>query len=259
MVEPGVARRPDAAPRGTRAAAAVAGALGAGLLVAKAVGTAAGRGSIGGAADTAAIVASCAAALFAVAATAAIFVRPGFATRALSASLVLAVVVDWLPTAPPRLLHLLPLLVAFALMVGRPSRGASRVATGPSGTRRPPGAVTGPREAGRPPGAGQPPGPGQPPGAGQPPGPGRPPAWRVAMGWLALLLHVLVGFPYLVSGLVAPGYGVAGLMGIWIGLLVLLLRLRPTRPLLALLVPPAALAIWNAVIGLGGSLLGWTA
>jgi len=220
MVEPGVARRSDAAPRGTRAAAAVAGALGSGLLVAKAVGTAAGRGGVGEAADAAAIVASCAAALLAVAATAAILLRPRFATRALGASLLFAVVVDWLPTAPPRLLPLLPLLVAFALMVV------------PQSTAATPGAVTVPSEQ------------------------GRPPAWQAAIGWLALLLHVLVGFPYLVSGLVAPGYGVIALMGIWIGLLVLLLRMRSTRPLLALLVPPAALAIWYAVLALGGSLLG---
>jgi hypothetical protein len=87
---------------------------------------------------------------------------------------------------------------------------------------------------------------------------GQPPVWQVATGWLALVLHVLVGYPYLVSGLVAPAYGVAVLIAIWTGLLVLLLRLRSGRPLLALLVPPAALAVWYAVLALGGSLLGWS-
>jgi len=199
----------------------VAAALGSALLVVKAVGTAAGRGVVGEPAEPVAVVAAIAVAALSLGATASVFALHGLAPRLLGGSLVAALVIDYLPTAPPRLLPWLLLLVALALLVVRPPAATAGDRTPAAVARVPPG-------------------------------------WQVAAGWLALVLHVLVGFPYLVSGLVAPGSAVVTLLAIWTGLLVLLLRLRPTRPLLALLVPPAALAIWYAVLALGGALLGWS-
>lgn len=76
---------------------------------------------------------------------------------------------------------------------------------------------------------------------------------------LALTLHLAVGYPYLVSGIVAPAYAVPILYLLWAVLLVLLLDISRTRPLLALLIPPAALALLLAILALGDILLGWTA
>lgn len=78
--------------------------------------------------------------------------------------------------------------------------------------------------------------------------------------WIALGLHVLVGFfPYGASGLVAPLYGLVLLGLIWIALAVVILRWRPRNAWLSLLVPVAAVGIWFAVITLGEAVAGWTA
>ncbi len=144
-------------------------------------------------------------------------------------TLIGAVLVDWLPVAPPRLIHLLPLSVAAGLLlVATP---AASTGTGPEGS----GATTtlaGPPAAGR--------------------------RWA-AIGWVGLALHVAVGVPYLVSGLVAPLYGVLLLWIVWGLLLVVLLRVHAGRPAWALVVPFAALATWYAVLHLGGAALGWQA
>jgi hypothetical protein len=76
-------------------------------------------------------------------------------------------------------------------------------------------------------------------------------------GGLAILLHVAVAWPYLVSGLVAPLYGVLLLWLVWVGYLVLLLRLARRGSPVALIVPPVALLTWSLVLYLGGELLGW--
>ena len=82
----------------------------------------------------------------------------------------------------------------------------------------------------------------------------RPVLWAT----LALALHAVVAFPYLTSCLVAPPYGVAGLWIVWGAFLALILRLLRTRPPLAPLVPPVALAVWFAALSLGEALLGWS-
>ena len=82
----------------------------------------------------------------------------------------------------------------------------------------------------------------------------RPVLWAT----LALALHAAVAFPYLTSGLVAPPYGVLALWIVWGAFLALILQLLRTRAPLALLVPPAALAVWFAALSLGEALLGWS-
>ena len=80
---------------------------------------------------------------------------------------------------------------------------------------------------------------------------------------VGVVLHLAVGvFPYAASGLVVPLWGIAVLYGCWLGLaavLVRLLRGEGRRPMLAPVVPLVALAVWFAVVNLGGVLFGWTA
>jgi hypothetical protein len=80
------------------------------------------------------------------------------------------------------------------------------------------------------------------------------------MGWAGLVGHLLVGgFPYAVSGLVAPPLGVIVLWVVWLVLLVVAIRLLQRRPALVFLAPLSALALWGAVIWGGEALFGWTA
>jgi hypothetical protein len=65
---------------------------------------------------------------------------------------------------------------------------------------------------------------------------------------------------YLVSGLVAPLWGVLLLVALWLGLsMVLLQGLRRGDPWRALLVPIAGAALWFAVVQGLGTLFDWTA
>jgi hypothetical protein len=81
---------------------------------------------------------------------------------------------------------------------------------------------------------------------------------RVAW-WLGLAGHALVLPWYAASGLVAPAWAVACLLGAWVALLAVGLRLRRDRPLWVLLVPLVDVAVWFATISAGESLGGWTA
>ena len=76
---------------------------------------------------------------------------------------------------------------------------------------------------------------------------------------LAVVAYVPLGVPALVSGLVAPAYGVAIIVGGWAVGLGVLIGLVRRRSLLALLMPPAAIAYWALVLTLGERLLGWQA
>lgn len=74
---------------------------------------------------------------------------------------------------------------------------------------------------------------------------------------LATLLHLVAGYFYLVTGLMAPVWGVGLLLLIWIGLAIWGYRNRHRA--LVILVPLVAVAVWFVVLSLGESLLGWTA
>ena len=80
------------------------------------------------------------------------------------------------------------------------------------------------------------------------------------MIWFAIAaaLHLVAGFFYISSGLVAPLWGVLLLLVIWIALAIVLVRMRRDGPK-TLAVPVAAAAIWFLVLWIGQSLLGWTA
>lgn len=74
---------------------------------------------------------------------------------------------------------------------------------------------------------------------------------------LATLLHLVVGYFYLVTGLMAPVWGVGLLLLIWLGLGIWGYTIRHRA--LVILVPLLAVAVWFVVLTLGESLLGWTA
>jgi hypothetical protein len=81
---------------------------------------------------------------------------------------------------------------------------------------------------------------------------------RVAW-WIGLAAHLLVLPWYAASGLLAPAWAVACLLGVWAALLALGRWLRRRRPLWMLLVPVADVAIWFATISAGEAFGGWTA
>ena len=74
----------------------------------------------------------------------------------------------------------------------------------------------------------------------------------------AVVLHLVIGFPYLFSGLLAPLWAVGILVAIWVALGVLLIRTRSNGPR-DLWAPVLGAAIWLAALNAGDGLLGWSA
>jgi len=165
-------------------------------------------------------------------ATAAAALRRLTAARPLSVvALVGSLVVDWLPAAPPRLLHLLPLSLAAGLLFVSSSAGFHGRSLSRKESRQPEDEAAISHQ----------------------------PWWASALGWVGLALHAAVGFPYLVSGLVAPLYGVLFLWTLWAVLLAVALRVRVRRPAWTPVVPIVALGLWQGVMLLGDAVLGWVA
>lgn len=81
---------------------------------------------------------------------------------------------------------------------------------------------------------------------------------RTALGWLGIVLQLLVGFPYLVSGLIVPSPYLFGLWLLWFTFMGTALWLVRTRPALVPLVPVAAFTTWFALLALGTHYLHWT-
>lgn len=177
-------------------------------------------------------VAVAAVALAALATAAAAILRRVTTARALSAvTLAASLVVDWLPAAPPRLLHLLPLSLATGLLFVSGSAGIE----GHLRSRRGGAVPTEETSA------------------------SHRPWWASALGWVGIALHAAVGFPYLVSGLVAPLYGVLFLWALWGVLLFVALRVRARRPAWTPVVPIVAVGLWQGIMLLGETVLGWVA
>jgi hypothetical protein len=130
-----------------------------------------------------------------------------------------ALIADQMPAAPPRLVPLLPLALATALMFIAPEPRPEAKLAEPGGCR----------------------------------------GWTTAPGWLGLALHSAVGLLYLMSGLVAPGYAVALLWALWALLLVVVVQLQPHRAQWTPAVPLAAAALWFMVMSVGDAVLGWHA
>ena len=81
---------------------------------------------------------------------------------------------------------------------------------------------------------------------------------RTALGLVGIILQLLVGFPYLVSGLIVPGPYLFGLWLLWFAFMGVAVWLLRHRPPLVPLVAVAALATWFGLLALGTRFLHWT-
>lgn len=88
------------------------------------------------------------------------------------------------------------------------------------------------------------------------------PSSRPVLPLLAAVLagaaHLVAGFFYLASGLVAPGWAVLTLMAWWVALAVVLGLLARRRSYWVLAVPVVAAVTWFGALTFGEQVLGWT-
>ncbi|MGQ1838264.1 hypothetical protein ACT4S2_07370 [Kocuria turfanensis] len=75
---------------------------------------------------------------------------------------------------------------------------------------------------------------------------------------VAAAAHLVAGYFYLASGLMAPLWAVVLLLVWWVVLTVVGVRLVQRRSYLVLLVPVVAVVTWFALMWFGGQVLGWT-
>lgn len=78
------------------------------------------------------------------------------------------------------------------------------------------------------------------------------------LGWIGILLQLLVGFPYLVSGLIVPSPYLVGLWLLWAAFMVAAVLLLRHHRALVPLVPAAALGTLIGLLALGTHFLHWT-
>ena len=76
---------------------------------------------------------------------------------------------------------------------------------------------------------------------------------------LTALLHLTTLPPYAASGLLAPGWAVLAMLGLWIALALVAYRVHRRWGAVSALVPLLAMVLWFAVLTLGEQVLGWTA
>jgi hypothetical protein len=90
--------------------------------------------------------------------------------------------------------------------------------------------------------------------------PAEQPHWLPILVNIALGLHVFgAGFIGLGAGLVAPPLGVLAGWALWAAILYAGIRLRKSKPWLALATPFAGIAAWFLLLSAGGAFLGWSA
>jgi len=133
-----------------------------------------------------------------------------------------AVAGDWIPSAPPYFLAVLPLTAGTVLLLLRIPAPVDGAVTGPTG---------------------------QEPAGG----------WRSVVGWAGIALQLLAGFLYLMSGLMVPAPWVAVLWLLWAALFAVAVRVRGRRPVWTPLVALLSVVLWWAALSAGEMVLGWTA
>jgi hypothetical protein len=84
-------------------------------------------------------------------------------------------------------------------------------------------------------------------------------AGPIVVASLAGALHLVVGYFYLVSGLVVPGYALIPLWLWWLVLAVVLVRWAVRGSWWTPVVPVVAAVTWFVVVFGGGTLLNWQA
>lgn len=78
----------------------------------------------------------------------------------------------------------------------------------------------------------------------------------IAVNVIAVLLMLPAGFLAFSSGLLAPGWAVMLLIGVWAAVAAVMLRARPWQ---RLCLPIAYYLFWYISLTLGDIVLGWTA
>ncbi|HZI98392.1 MAG TPA: hypothetical protein VFD41_12785 [Actinomycetales bacterium] len=81
----------------------------------------------------------------------------------------------------------------------------------------------------------------------------------IALVVLAAVLQLVVGWLYLVSGLVVPGAFIVALLVFWVAQVVVGVRLVGRRSPWVVAVPVVGFLTWLALLWFGGEILGWTA
>ena len=81
----------------------------------------------------------------------------------------------------------------------------------------------------------------------------------IVLAVLAALAHLVVGYFYLVGGLVIPGYVLLPLWLLWLVLATLLVRWALMRSWWTPAIPVAAAAVLALTLVVGGNVLGWQA
>lgn len=82
---------------------------------------------------------------------------------------------------------------------------------------------------------------------------------RIAAAVVAGIAMLVVGFFYLASGLVAPGWALILLWIVWLGLAWYGVMLARAGSYLVLAIPVVAAVIWYGALTLGEQVLGWQA
>jgi len=72
-------------------------------------------------------------------------------------------------------------------------------------------------------------------------------------------IQLLMGFFVTFSGLLAPPWGAAVLIFVWLGLTIWMIRSWRTGPKITMGVPLLMVAFWFAFLTFGDLVLGWTA
>ena len=86
-----------------------------------------------------------------------------------------------------------------------------------------------------------------------------PPTWGArAATLLGFALLALVGFVYLVSGLVVPAPWLLVVWAVWVASAAFAVHNRH-RPGIVLAVPVVAMVLWVAILSAGGAFLDWSA
>lgn len=71
-------------------------------------------------------------------------------------------------------------------------------------------------------------------------------------------LHLVALWPYAISGLVAPGWGIVALLGVWALLGLAAVRVHRRWGAVSALVPLVAVVMWFGLLTLGEAVLGWS-
>lgn len=83
--------------------------------------------------------------------------------------------------------------------------------------------------------------------------------WKLVIGFIGIAAHIVVGYFYLIAGLVTPLPWLIGFWILWAALLGVALSMLRRHTLWIPVVPLLALGILIGGVAFGGAVLGWSA